>query len=75
VRVADALLNEFIVTGNWQTSGQSGVYSENKLYRWRLVNEAWLETPWRLVTVEVTYPVQNQDYSVLLSTLVKDTTL
>jgi len=75
VRVADQLLSEFVVTGNWRTSGQSGVYGENRLFRWRLLNEAWLESPLRRVSVEVTYLVQNQEYQVLLSTLVPDTTL
>ncbi|MEK7675174.1 MAG: hypothetical protein AAB676_04975 [Verrucomicrobiota bacterium] len=78
VQLADSLLNELITTGDWRNSGQSGTFADNskadnsKNMRWRLLNESWGEDAMRLVTMEVTYQVQNQEYSVRLSTLVNE---
>jgi type II secretory pathway pseudopilin PulG len=75
-RLADRLLNEHVVIGTWSNAGQSGTLLENgKEFRWRLLNEPWIENAMRLITVEVTYLVQNQEYRVLVSTLVKETSL
>jgi type II secretory pathway pseudopilin PulG len=73
VRVADALLNDLVVNGNWQTSSRSGVLGRKRVFQWHLFNEPWTEGPLRLLTVEVTYLVQNQEYQVRLSTLVNET--
>ena len=100
-RVADRLLNESIVTTNWNQSMQSGVVIEDdRSYRWSLRNEQWnqpLTSPavsrpmgagltvasqptinqstanqvtMTLLTVEVSYTVQSQEFSVRESTLV-----
>ena len=70
-RVAERILNENIVTTNWnnQTS-QSGTVSEGiREFDWTLNNEAWSQDPMRLLTVQVKYTVQGHDYTVDLSTI------
>ena len=104
-RVADRLLNESIVTTNWNQSMQSGVVIEDdRSYRWSLRSEQWNQAltnqtltsssgmgvaiasqptvdqstanqvTMNLLTVEVTYVVQSQEFSVRESTLVNPLT-
>ena len=78
VQLADTKLNELIVTGQWHNSGQGGLCGPQwPGYQWTLKNEAWRGdttlNSLRLVTVEVTYPVQGQNYNVHLSTVLPDT--
>ena len=78
VQLADTKLNELIVTGQWHGSSQGGLCGPQwPGYQWTLKNEAWgVDTTLnslRLVTVEVTYPVQGQNYNVHLSTVLPDT--
>ena len=74
VQLADSKLNELIAINQWRNTGQVGIFGEQwPGYRWTMKNELWSEGTMRLITVEVTYPAQNQDYSVQLSTLVQDT--
>ncbi len=74
VRLADGMLNDLIATGNWQNSSQSGDFGDRWAgYQWRLLSETWTEDNMRMLTVEVTYPVQNQEYNVRLSTLLPPT--
>jgi len=70
-RVAERVLNESIVTTNWNSqSSQSGTINEGvRQFDWTLQNEPWNQDPIRLLTVEVKYNVQGKDYSVHLSTL------
>ena len=73
VQLAESVLNELIVTGQSTTSGQSGSFEPQwPGYRWTARTEAWQQAPVRLFSVEVTYPVQSQTYTVRLSTLVAD---
>jgi type II secretory pathway pseudopilin PulG len=73
-RIAERVLNELVVTGQWQTSTQGGTLQEGpQQYRWTVRAETWNQGALRLLTVEVTFPVQGRDYDVRLSTLV-DTT-
>jgi len=70
-RVADRLLNEAVVTGQWKESTQSGTIQEGPYqYRWQIRNEAWQKDAIRLVSIQVTFPIQGQDYDVRLATLV-----
>lgn len=70
-RVAERVLNESIVTTNWNKAGLSGASTEGMHdYRWALRNEIWTQNPFRLLSVQVTFAVQSQNYDVLLSTLV-----
>jgi hypothetical protein len=71
VRVADRILNESLVTTNWNNGTQSGTTGEGALqFRWTLTSQSWTEDPgMQLVTAEVTYSAQGKDYAVKLSTL------
>lgn len=70
VRVAERVLNENLAMTNLIQSAQSGVVQElDRQYRWSLRSERWTEATMQLLTVEVTFPVQGQDYTVQLSTL------
>jgi type II secretory pathway pseudopilin PulG len=75
-RVAERILNENIVTTNWNGGGaQSGTVNEGiHQFSWTLHNDTWaidqnLSTM-RLLSVEVKYVVQGQEYPVRLSTIV-----
>jgi type II secretory pathway pseudopilin PulG len=70
VRVAEKILNESIVTTNWNKSATSGTITEaDRDYRWQLRAESWTESSMQLLTVQVTFPVQGEDHAVQLSTL------
>jgi len=70
-RIAERVLNEALVTGQFQKSFQSGTIREHVLdYHWTLnVESSGLDTL-RLATVEVTFPAQGKEYDVRVSTLV-----
>jgi type II secretory pathway pseudopilin PulG len=74
-RLAENKLNELIVTGQWQSAAQKGTVRDGRLtYPWQLETEPWTEDAvMRLVTVQVTVPVQGRDYEVRVSTLVDST--
>ena len=71
-RLAESKLNELVVTRQWESSAQKGtIYEGLKSYAWELLSEPWSEDgTMRLLTVQVTVPVQGQDYDVQISTLV-----
>jgi hypothetical protein len=73
-RLADRLLNESIVTTNWNLGSQNGTAAEGaEELRWTLNNQNWpVDTTagMRLLTATVTFSAQGHDYSVELSTLV-----
>jgi hypothetical protein len=70
-RVADRILNESLVTTNWNNGMQTGTTSEGALdFRWKLTSQGWTEDPaMQVVTAEVTFSAQGKDYAVKLSTL------
>ena len=69
-RIADRVLNEWSTTGASQTPAQSGAVLEGGTqFRWSVRSETWKEDTMKLVTVEVTYPVQGENYDVRVSTL------
>jgi type II secretory pathway pseudopilin PulG len=71
IRVAESVLNELAVTGQWRATSQSGTIQEGlQEYRWFMRAEPWPEGTMRLVTVQVLFPVQGQDHEVRLRTLV-----
>jgi len=74
-RLAESKLNELIVTHQWQSAFQKGTIQEGlQNYSWQLQSEPWREDgAMRLLTVQVTVPVQGQDYDVHVSTLVDAT--
>ena len=75
-RVADRILNESLVTTNWNSGMQSGTVTEGILdFKWKLTSQNWSADSvqsaqaMQLLTAEVTYSAQGKDYSVKLSTL------
>lgn len=74
-RIAERVLNELLVTGQYRSATQKGVVQEDaREYQWSMRSEPWPLGAMRLVTVEVTYPVQGRDYDVRLSTLADNST-
>src|SRR6266508_5507505 len=74
-RVAGRVLNELIVTGQSRGTTQNGVVQEGaQQYQWSMRSEPWPQDAMRLVTVQVTFPVQGRDYNVQLSTLMDNST-
>jgi type II secretory pathway pseudopilin PulG len=69
-RVADRILDESLVTTNWNTGTQSGTIAEGASeFHWTLSSKNQPQLPMSLVTAEVTFSAQGHDYSVQLSTL------
>ena len=72
--VAERILNESIVTTNWNRSVQTGTQRQGvREFPWTVRNDPWTQDPnvstIRLVSVEVSYSVQGRDYAFKLSTL------
>ncbi len=69
--VAERLLNEITLTNQATQSTLNGVLRQGAYqYRWQMRNEPWDKDALRLVSIQVTFAVQGQDYDVRLSTLV-----
>src|SRR5262245_38708132 len=75
-RIAERVLNERVVTSQAPTAtSQRGVVQDGvQQYQWFVHSELWPEDSMRVVTVEVTFPVQGQTYDVRLSTLTDTST-
>lgn len=74
-RVADRILNESIVTTNWNHGTQNGTVTDGALeFRWTLTSENWPQAAMQLVAAEVKYSAKGHDYSVKLSTLASSPT-
>src|SRR5437016_13557008 len=74
-RIGQKILNESLITTNWNQSLQSGTIIEGqRQFRWTLRSDPWTQDPaqnvLRQLSVEVNFTAQNRDYSVKLSTLV-----
>lgn len=70
-RIADRMLNDLLVTGQWQASNQSGqMFDGANEYTWRAETLPWELGVLHLLEVEVLYSVRGQLYDVRLSTLV-----
>ena len=72
--VAERVLNESIVTTNWNRSVQSGTVRQGpREFPWTLRNDPWNQDPnqstMRLVSVEVKYFVQGRERAFTLTTL------
>ncbi len=72
-RIGDRILNESIVTTNWNVGSQNGTIAEGaEEFHWTLNNQNWpvdTTAAMRLLTAEVTFSAQGHDYSVMMSTL------
>jgi hypothetical protein len=71
-QVAERVLNDAVITGQWQSGANRGtVQDESAEYRWSIRAEPWNQhRSMRLLTVEVMFPIQGQEYEVRLSTIV-----
>ena len=73
-RVADRVLSEYVANGQRSSGLQRGTVEEGPYeFRWNITIENWREDSMRMVTAQVTYPVQGKDYSVEMTTLVGST--
>lgn len=70
-RVADRVLNESIVTTNWNQSSQSGTTIENgHQFQWTLKSQIWpMDSTMQMLTAEVSFSAGGREYSVRLNTL------
>jgi hypothetical protein len=74
-RVAERVLNEWIVTSQSQTARPSGTVQEGVVdYAWSIRTQPWNQDTMRLVTVSVVYRAQGREYDVNLSTLLDNST-
>lgn len=73
-RVADRVLGGLIATGQWSQSPQGTVREDGREYQWRAQSQAWQDATLKLVTVEVTYLVQERRFDLRLGTLVDTAT-
>jgi type II secretory pathway pseudopilin PulG len=76
--VAERVLNEAMVTTNWNSSELKGTTRQGIAdYRWTLRSEPWLVDPnvysVYLVSVSVAYDVQGREQTVSMSTLAQET--
>src|SRR5258706_8943387 len=72
--VAERILNESIITTNWNHIVQSGTIRQGpREFLWKIRNDPWNQDPnqttMRLVSVEVKYSVQGQEHAFTLTTL------
>lgn len=75
--VAERVLNESVVTTNWTASRLSGIIRQGNIdFRWTLRSEPWNHDPnvssLRLLSAEVSYPVQGAEHRLVMSTLVDE---
>lgn len=71
MRVAERVLNEYLLASSALGSARNGVLTEGiQPFRWSLRTEPWARDDMNLITVQVVFPVQGQEYDVQLSTLV-----
>ncbi|HEY5233283.1 MAG TPA: hypothetical protein VIK35_07120 [Verrucomicrobiae bacterium] len=74
-RVADRILNNSMVTTNWNSGTQSGTVTEGVTeFNWTLTSQKWPQDAMQLVAAEVTYSAQGKKYSVTLNTLASSQT-
>ncbi len=71
-RIADRVMSEMMVTGQLRSGTGSGVVQEGaQQYHWMLRTDMWpVVNTMRVVTVQVTFPLQGREYDVRLSTLI-----
>ncbi len=70
MRVAERLLNEFVVENQLQQATSGGTLVDGDTsYPWTMRTENWSEDALQVMTVTVTFVVQGNSYEVNLSTL------
>jgi Tfp pilus assembly protein PilV len=79
-QLADRILSEMVVTGDWVDGDQDGDFEPDYHgYHWTMTTDAWSdndsEEVMRLVTVVVDFSVQGRTFTVDLSTLASESGL
>ena len=76
-RVADNVLNQSIITTNWNFGVQNGTINDGgRQFTWTLNSQSWpVDSAMELLTAQVQFSVQGRDYSVQSSTLAQSQTL
>jgi hypothetical protein len=70
-RVADRILNESVISTNWNQYATGNVTENGREFRWTLRNEYWSpDSALQLLTAEVEFSAQGRTYSVRMNTLV-----
>lgn len=70
MRVGERVLNDLAITGGWNQGATGGSITEgDTTYAWTMQSVTWPSDAMTQVTVQVTFTVQGNDYSVSLSTL------
>jgi hypothetical protein len=73
-RIAERVLNELVVTHEWQSTSPRGVVRDgSQEYEWQMRLEPWDQGVLRQLSVEVTFLVQGRNCDVRLCTLVDPT--
>ena len=73
-RIAERVLNELVVTREWQNASPRGSVREGPQdYQWQMRLEPWDQGVLRQLTVDVLFLVQGRNCDVRLSTLVDPT--
>lgn len=71
--LAESKLNELAVTEEWRDGDSSGDFGPGAPeYTWRLTTDAWDEDTMRMLTLEVSFLVQGEEYTTSVSTLVPE---
>lgn len=71
VRLGENLLNEWLVTGQWEFAGTQGDYGPGwPGYFYEFQQDTWTDATLETVTLLSYFTVQGQEYSVVLSSLV-----
>jgi prepilin-type N-terminal cleavage/methylation domain-containing protein len=76
-RVADEVLNQSLISTNWNLGTQDGtIHDGGWQFHWTLNFQSWPVDPaMQLLTAQVQFSVLGRDYSVELSTLARSQTL
>lgn len=73
-RIAQQVLNDNLVSTNWNQTLQGTTTEGQRVFDWVLKSDPWTQDPtqnvMRQLSVQVTYNVRGKDYQVKLSTLV-----
>ena len=68
--LADALLDEAILTESWREGDQNGDFEDDwPGTRWTVTSESWSEDTMRIVRASVTYSVQDHEFTETVYTL------
>lgn len=75
VQLAENRLNELLLDNTWSTGESRGEFGADwPGFRWQLTQTTWEIDNLTELTIEVFFPVQGQEQSVQLSTLVSEST-